>query len=1487
MSLESLINDCSLKNAQSCFRKLCPGSFQRMDEALENPDSERFSGITQFGELPLDGDTLLFAYAETERDLTERSARKAQFDVAREILKDRPAIDAGIFIFRGSNGAFRLSYVTKIYKGTKAAFSHFRRYTYFVDPTAAGHHTFRKQIGGCRFDSLEAIQEAFSVEAINEAFYKELANWYFWAMKHVHFPTDDLQLDKGSTIADKQKVREHDAKNLIRLLTRMLFVWFIKQRGLVPHALFDAEAVARDYLEGFSADYLDGFASQSSESRYYKAILQNFFFAALNQERGKREFRKMGAAHRDNMCLMRYKDAFKDPQRFLETVESTTPFLNGGLFECLDFLHPTEKGPNGGARKIYEDGFSDHKDNPLTVPDFLFFAPEHKADLSETWGIPSKGNETVQGLIHILNRYNFTIVENSPIEQEVALDPELLGKVFENLLASYNPETKTTARKQTGSFYTPRPIVDYMVDESLKAYLEREVQASSLNPSKTSKQDACTTFFTPSATIEITQRNLPHWNQQGVMYFVTFRLADSLPKAKLEQLQQERETWLAHHSEPFTEAESAEYHRLFSDRVEQWLDAGAGSCCLADPKLAKIVGDALRHFDGQRYQLDEWVVMPNHVHVLLTPVGDHKLEDILHSWKSFTATAINKQRNQSGQFWQHESYDHIVRSEAQLAHYRQYIQDNPIKANVKVTQASSLNPASPKRVVQASSLNPAQPSKHDACTTLRSKLDNLFSYTEAPPEFSDCEIDVLIRAIDSCKILDPACGSGAFPMGILQKLVFVLGKLDPKNERWEKRQIDEARKIEDANERRERIREIMDDFEANDDDYGRKLYLIENCLYGVDIQSIATQVSKLRFFISLVVDQNIDREKENFGVRPLPNLETKFVAADTLIAAEKPTLQAELFELTDIKQLQYELKEIRHKIFSVKTTASKQKHKKADKAKREQIAAALKGNGWPNETADRLAKWDPYKQNDSADFFDPEWMFGLKGFDVVIGNPPYVQIQKFPKPQKDKWIAQNFQTYSATADIYCLFYERGAQLLRNGGHLAYITSNKWMRAGYGDKLRDFFVKHTRPKQIIDFGGIIVFNSATVDSVIVLTAKSETASTCRSAVLSLDYRFTESLDSFIQKKTVEFTLPTTGAASWVILPPERHAIKQQVEAQGIPLKDWDIAIYRGVLTGFNDAFYLTQEQRDAFVAADPRCAEFLVRLLRGRYISRYATNWDGTWMIATFPVLNLKFEDIPSPIQNHLQQFKKQLQPKPSNWSGGKWDGRKAGAYEWFETQDVIGYHKEFSKPKIIYPNMTKYLPFYYDRNDGFYGNQKCFIITSDSNTLGYLTAFFNSSLFKCCFRDNFPNLGEDRRELSKIFVVILPVRKPTPTESALLEKLVPLVQFAKSSSSILLESSSSSHTSKDACATLLESLIDACVMECYFREHMAERDLLFHDAIASILSDYDPEADTDKQTSYLESLHARLQATDLPQKLESIPEKSPDLLGVILKEGKV
>jgi valyl-tRNA synthetase len=194
--------------------------------------------------------------------------------------------------------------------------------------------------------------------------------------------------------------------------------------------------------------------------------------------------------------------------------------------------------------------------------------------------------------------------------------------------------------------------------------------------------------FDEFSDVEVTRRRLPHWQQASATYFVTFRLADSIPADKLAYIEEERDRWLAWHPEPWTEEQKREYYARFCVPIEQWLDTGYGSCVLAEPEAAAIVARALKHFDSQRYQLRSWIVMPNHVHALVTPKAGHRLGDILHTWKRFTVREINRLRRQKGQLWQHESYDHIVRSEESLHRISKYIESNPASAGIKVTQGS-------------------------------------------------------------------------------------------------------------------------------------------------------------------------------------------------------------------------------------------------------------------------------------------------------------------------------------------------------------------------------------------------------------------------------------------------------------------------------------------------------------------------------------------------------------------------------------------------------------------------------------------------------------------------------------------------------------------------------------------------------------------------------------------------------------------------------
>ena len=271
-----------------------------------------------------------------------------------------------------------------------------------------------------------AWEKTLDTEELNKKFYRELFTWFEWAVAEGKFPTD-----KNRSLDPEEHV--------IRLITRLLFVWFIKEKGLIADALFN-EARISPLLKDYDRDTGDS---------YYRTVLQNLFFATLNTEIGKRQFSKGGNTGHRNFSLYRYKDQITAPDTLLTLFEKT-PFINGGLFDCLD----SEEATRDGGYRI--DCFSDEHYKKLSVPNWLFF-------------------DEVRGLIPLLKGYKFTVEENTPIEQEVALDPELLGKVFENLLAAYNPETGATARKQTGSYYTPRPIVDYMVEEALVAALAARV----------------------------------------------------------------------------------------------------------------------------------------------------------------------------------------------------------------------------------------------------------------------------------------------------------------------------------------------------------------------------------------------------------------------------------------------------------------------------------------------------------------------------------------------------------------------------------------------------------------------------------------------------------------------------------------------------------------------------------------------------------------------------------------------------------------------------------------------------------------------------------------------------------------------------------------------------------------------------------------------------------------------------------------------------
>lgn len=679
------------------------------------------------------------------------------------------------------------------------------------------------------FDALyEQWKKVFSTSILTNKFYNELFNWYVWAIDSatdVYFPNDPDD--------DNDDYEGRDTK-MIRLITRVMFVWFIRQKQLVPDWIFD---------EGHLKIILKDFNPLASDSgNYYNAVLQNLFFATLNRaiedEDGKRRFAEL-AGQVDAKNLYRYDELYTISKDEIVAHFASIPFVNGSLFECLD----KTKGNDGVGKAFYYDGFSrndrrvpgtNHYRYRAFVPNNLFFDPE-------------------RGLFSIFGRYNFTIEENTPLEQQVALDPELLGKVFENLLGVYNPETKETARKKSGSFYTPREIVNYMVDQTLISYL-----------------------------------------------------------------------------------------------------------------------------------------------------GDTKL------------------------------------------------------------------------------------------------VRNLFSDSFVYNELDWAEYQNIAAKLKTVKVLDPACGSGAFPVGMLNRIVEILGKL-----RTDRGNV-----------------------------FKLKRHIIENCIYGSDIQCIAAQITKLRFFISLIVNCEKDESKPNFGIPELPNLETKFVAANSLVGVAKIEKGQDLFENPKVVDITEELRKVRHDHFNANTAARKRRLVRRDAELRQKLFKELDGNFFQQKDADKLARWNPYDQNVSAPFFDPEWMFGIKGgFDIVIGNPPYIRRTELSSSDKKEYEACYF-TADGQYDIYLLFTELGLKLLKEYGYLCYINPLRFYNADYGIKARTFISQNYCVKSILDVSQLKVFETALTYPCIMIYENN------RSAIEGnmIDYRRLSSLDAIAN---VSMMLPLTVSQDWIRKDPNKR------------------------------------------------------------------------------------------------------------------------------------------------------------------------------------------------------------------------------------------------------------------------------------------------------------------------------------------------------------
>lgn len=567
-------------------------------------------------------------------------------------------------------------------------------------------------------------------------------------------------------------------------------------------------------------------------------------------------------------------------------------------------------------------------------------------------------------------------------------------------------------------------------------------------------------------------------------------------------------------------------------------------------------------------------------------------------------------------------------------------------------------------------------------------------------------------ALDNFKVLDPAAGSGAFPMGMLQQLLKTY-------ERIEKRF----------------------------DPYKLKLSIIENNIFGVDIQPMAVEIARLRVWLSVIVD-----EKDISNIKPLPNLDFKFIAANTLVKLEDG--QTDLFADSE---LDIKLQDLRNKYFNARSPKRKKEHQE-----RYYKLTLGQGNVFDDERTIQLKSFDPFKNRTAAEFFDPHVMFGISdGFDAVIGNPPYIHFEKMDKTLRDNYKKSHkkhgFKTYAARGDIYTLFYEKGLELLSEGGFLSFITSNKWMRTGYGEKLRDFFVKHTNPIELIDLGAGI-FDSATVDTNIILLQKSENNHQLKAITIGISSL--ENMTEYIKKHSVK--IDYKKGDSWIILNEIEQTIKEKIELIGTPLENWPIKINRGVLTGLNDAFIIGKKQYEKLIKDDINSSEIIHPIVRGRDIKRNSIDFQDLYLINTHNGYRSKDGITVPPI--NIEDY-----PAIKKWlDNGSWNRKykEISNYDRLEKRTDKGntpynlrnlaYMDELYQSKVLYSEIVKSPQFYLDMQGEFIPEASSFMLTGENLDLlcKYLNSYTISWIFKHYYAGG--GLGEGYR-YKKAFIEKLPI----------------------------------------------------------------------------------------------------------------------------------
>ncbi len=531
------------------------------------------------------------------------------------------------------------------------------------------------------------------------------------------------------------------------------------------------------------------------------------------------------------------------------------------------------------------------------------------------------------------------------------------------------------------------------------------------------------------------------------------------------------------------------------------------------------------------------------------------------------------------------------------------------------------------------------------------------------------------------RVLDPACGSGSFLLGAFQYLLNW-------HLNWYKNEHERSGEIPTsptAAGKRKRKSDPQAIFQGKGGEWylttAEKKRVLINNIYGVDIDANAVEVTKLSLLLKVLENETSETLNRQLGLwheRALPNLASNIKCGNSLIGTDfYEGQQTALFD--------------------------------------EEQAMRINAFDWEREFPD---------------------IFEQGGFDAVIGNPPYFSVSTLERSQI-KLLRNSYQTFENTTDIYCLFFEKSLEILKNHGMLSFITSNQWLQTKYGIPLRKFFVDNSNPELLINFGGVKIFHGATVDTSILILKKSKFKNFLAACHFENDFEKHDSIEEYFSKNSL--ILNNLTDKKWTIVRPYIAELKNKINEKCKKLKNWDIKINRGLLTGYNKAFIIDSSTKDNLIKKSNNSGNIIKPILRGRDVHKYSVKWAELWLILTKNGIDVK--DYLS-IYKHLKSFGEKIKKRADQ--GENWWNLRA-----------CSYYNLFEQKKIIYPETTvRRSEFYYDE-DGYYIDKTCFMITGEN--LKFLNGVLSSKLIEWYLESELRLLGKRSIQYSKRFMEAVPI----------------------------------------------------------------------------------------------------------------------------------